>query len=78
MTAADTGSQAVAIAKDLLHVAHVEILHGQDAAVADDLQRLLGLGPRAPQPGHRMGDGRYGVSVRAGRSLSLVAGDRGW
>ena len=44
---ATTGSQAVAIAKDLLHLADIKILHGQDPAVADDLDRLLGLGPIA-------------------------------
>ncbi|MFZ0158625.1 MAG: hypothetical protein WAL50_06310 [Kineosporiaceae bacterium] len=47
LSAGDTGSQAVAIAKDLLHLADVKILHGQDAAVAEDLERLLGLGPIA-------------------------------
>ena len=45
LTAGDTGSQAVAIAKDLLHLADIKVLHGQDPAVADDLDRLLGLGP---------------------------------
>jgi hypothetical protein len=45
LTAGDTGSQAVAIAKDLLHLTDIKILHGQDPAVADDLNRLLGLGP---------------------------------
>ena len=43
LTAGDAGSQAVAIAKDLLHLADTHILHGQDPAVADDLHRLLGL-----------------------------------
>lgn len=45
LTAGDAGSQAVAIAKDLLHLADTHILHGQDPAVADDLHRLLGLSP---------------------------------
>lgn len=45
LTAGDSGSQAVAVAKDLLHLADIKILHGQDPAVADDLDRLLGLGP---------------------------------
>ena len=45
LTAGDAGSQAVAIAKDLLHLADTHILHGQDPAVADDLDRLLGLSP---------------------------------
>ncbi|WP_152185689.1 ATP-binding protein, partial [Segeticoccus rhizosphaerae] len=43
----DAGSQAVAIAKDLLHLADIKILLGQDAAVGDELERLLGLGPIA-------------------------------
>ena len=47
MTAGDAGSQATAIAKDLLHLADIKILHGQDHAVAAELERLLGLGPIA-------------------------------
>ncbi|MBD3784786.1 MAG: ATP-binding protein [Micrococcales bacterium] len=41
------GSQAVTIAKDLLHLADTTILHGQDAGVADELETLLGLPPIA-------------------------------
>ncbi|MBO1756476.1 ATP-binding protein [Allobranchiibius sp. CTAmp26] len=44
MSAGDQGSQAVAIAKDLMHLADVKILLGQDGAVADELERLLDLG----------------------------------
>ena len=47
LSAGDGGSQAVAIAKDLLHLADITVLHGQYQAVADDLDRLLGLGPIA-------------------------------
>lgn len=47
LTAGDTGSQAVAIAGDLLHLADIRVLHGQDPATADDLDQLLGLGPTA-------------------------------
>ena len=47
LTAGAAGSQAVAIAKDLLHLADTVILHGQDPAIAEDLHRLLGLGPIA-------------------------------
>ncbi len=47
LSAGDTGSQAVAIAKDLLHLADIKILHGQDPAVADELEAMLGLGPIA-------------------------------
>ena len=45
LAAGDIGSQAVTIAKDLLHLADIKILHGQDAAVATELETLLGLGP---------------------------------
>lgn len=44
LTAGDAGSQATAIAADLLHLADCKVLHGQDAAVADELEQLLGLG----------------------------------
>jgi hypothetical protein len=47
LSAGDQGSQAVAIAKDLLHLADIKILHGQDLAVARELEGLLGLGPIA-------------------------------
>ena len=43
LSAGDAGSQAAAIAKDMLHLADTKILHGQDQAVADELQALLGL-----------------------------------
>ena len=39
----DAGSQAAAIAKDMLHLADTKILHGQDQAVAEELRGLLGL-----------------------------------
>jgi len=47
LSAGDAGSQAVAIAKDLLHLADIKILHGQQAGVAAELDSLLGLGPLA-------------------------------
>jgi hypothetical protein len=47
LSAGDAGSQAVAIAKDLLHLADIKILHGQQAGVAAELDTLLGLGPLA-------------------------------
>jgi hypothetical protein len=47
LSAGDVGSQAVAIAKDLLHLADIKVLQGQDLAVAEELDRLLGLGPIA-------------------------------
>jgi hypothetical protein len=43
LSAGDVGSQAAAIAKDMLHLADTKILHGQDQGVADELQALLGL-----------------------------------
>jgi hypothetical protein len=39
----DAGSQAVQIAKDLLHLADTKILHGQDPEVANHLADLLDL-----------------------------------
>ncbi len=47
LSAGDAGSQAATIAKDLLHLADIKILHGQDDGVADELEQLLGLGPIA-------------------------------
>ena len=47
LSAGDTGSQAQAIAKDLLHLADIKILHGQDLGVARELEAMLGLGPIA-------------------------------
>ena len=49
LSAGAADSQAVAIAKDLLHLADIRILHGQDKAVADELADLLGLNPVAQQ-----------------------------
>lgn len=49
LSAGAADSQAVAIAKDLLHLADIRILHGQDKAVADELADLLGLNPIAQQ-----------------------------
>ena len=43
----NTGSQAVAIAKDLIHLCGTKVLHGQDAQVSDDLAELIGLKPMA-------------------------------
>jgi hypothetical protein len=49
LTVGDAGSQAVAIAKDLLHMCATKVLLGQDEKVGDDLSRLLGLAPMAEQ-----------------------------
>jgi hypothetical protein len=43
LSAGDQGSQAAQIAKDLLHLADVRILMGQDQEVAVELGHLLGL-----------------------------------
>lgn len=43
LSAGDAGSQAAQIAKDLLHLADVRILMGQDHEVAQELGHLLGL-----------------------------------
>nr|NLI51148.1 ATP-binding protein [Propionibacterium sp.] len=44
LSVGDANSQAVAIAKDMLHLADTKILCGQDAEVADELNQLLDLG----------------------------------
>ena len=49
LSAGADGSQAVAIAKDLLHLGDIKVLHGQDQVVADELCRLLGITPMAHQ-----------------------------
>ena len=47
LTVADQGSQAAAIARDLMHLADIKILHGQKPGVATELDAMLGLGPAA-------------------------------
>jgi type IV secretory pathway TrbD component len=47
LTVGDAGSQAVAIAKDLMHMCGTKILLGQDEKIGDDLSMLLGLAPMA-------------------------------
>lgn len=47
LAAGDVGSQAQTIAKDLLELADVKILHGQKPKVARELDAMLGLGPVA-------------------------------
>jgi hypothetical protein len=69
LSAGDATSQAVAIARDLLHLCDVKVLHGQDQAVADELGTLLGLAPLA----QRLVTG-WAVAGK-GRALWLV-GDR--
>jgi hypothetical protein len=45
LSAGDHGSQAAQIAKDLLHLADIRVLLGQDREVAGELGALLGLSP---------------------------------
>jgi hypothetical protein len=47
LTVGDAGSQAVEIAKGLLHLCGTKILLGQDEKIGDDLSGLLGLAPMA-------------------------------
>jgi hypothetical protein len=70
LAAGAAGSQAVVIAKDLLHLADIEVLHDQDKAVADELAALLGLSNMAQQlvTGWAMGG--------KGRALWLGGGER--
>jgi len=46
-TVGDAGSQAVAIAKDLMHLCATKVLLGQDDQIGDELSDLLGLTPMA-------------------------------
>src|SRR3954471_7094935 len=47
LTVGDAGSQAVAIAKDLMHLCATKVLLGQDDQIGDELSDLLGLTPMA-------------------------------
>ena len=47
LTVGDEGSQAANIARDLLHLADIKILHGQKPGVANELDAMLGLGQQA-------------------------------
>ena len=49
LSAGAADSQAVAIARDLLHLADIRVLLGQDAAVTAELADLVGLTPMAQQ-----------------------------
>jgi hypothetical protein len=69
LTAGDASSQAVAIARDLMHLCDCKVLHGQDQAVGDELGTLLGLTPIA----QRVVTGW--ATAGKGRALWLV-GDR--
>jgi hypothetical protein len=47
LTVGDVGSQAVTIAKDLMHLCATKVLLGQDDKIGDELSALLGLSPIA-------------------------------
>ncbi|SFD66274.1 hypothetical protein SAMN05661030_3934 [Klenkia taihuensis] len=47
LTVGDADSQAVAIARDLLHLCATKVLLGQDEQIGDELSGLLGLTPMA-------------------------------
>ena len=47
LTVGDADSQAVAIARDLLHLCATKVLLGQDEQIGDELSGLLGLSPMA-------------------------------
>jgi hypothetical protein len=44
LSVGDAGSQAVTIARDMLNLCDTKVLMGQDAAIGDELDDLLGLG----------------------------------
>ncbi len=66
LSVGDAGSQAVTIAKDMLTLCDTKVLMGQDAAIGDELDSLLGLG--AMQRDWVTGWARQ----RPGRALWLV------
>jgi hypothetical protein len=47
LTVGDADSQAVAIARDLIHLCGTKILAGQDEKIGDELSRLVGLSAMA-------------------------------
>ena len=75
LTVGDAGSQAATIAKDLIHLADIKILHGQKPGVADELDTMLGLGPLATDRDHRVGHAPQGPRPVAGRRTRLQGPD---
>jgi hypothetical protein len=71
LSVGDAGSQAATIAKDLLHLADIKILHGQDPASPATSTTMLGLGRQATEV---MTDW---AMQRKGRALWLV-GERSY
>ena len=70
LTVGESTSAATAIAKELLNLADLKILHGQDPSVAGELAELLELGPIAE---HLMADW---ATQRKGRALWRAARHR--
>ena len=68
LTVGDSGSQAVAIAKDLIHLCATKVLFGQDEQIGDELAALLGLSPLT----QRLVTGW--ATAATGRALFLVGG----
>ena len=75
LSAGDQGSQAAQIAKDLLNLADIRILLGQDPKVADELGGLLGLTPIQQQHRHRLGHAGEGPRPVDGRRPRLQGAD---
>ena len=77
LTAGDHGSQAAAIARDLIHLADIKILHGQNPGIADELDSMLGLGAQATAvmtgwAMHRKGRALWLVGERAYKVETLL------
>ena len=62
LTVGDADSQAVAIAKDLMHLCATKVLLGQDEKIGEELSELLGLSPMGAC-GHPLGDRGEGPGV---------------
>ena len=76
LSVGDTGSQAVTIAKDLLHLADIKILHGQDHGVAAELETAPRPGPDRPRRRHPMGHARQGPRPVVRRRTAVQGPDR--
>ena len=63
LSVGDTGSQAVAIAKDLLHLADIKILHGQDHGRRRRARRPARPRPDRPRRRHRLGHAGKGRAL---------------
>jgi hypothetical protein len=75
LSAGDASSQVVAIAKDLVHLADIKVLHGQDLAVAQELDGLLGIavGQLIMECPHRTVQLIIVAAIRGARQASRLA-----